>query len=58
MNCKLKLHSKGFCYQIVGAVTVLKFLHTLASDFPHILSAIFSRETFTGKCIENFKKWF
>ena len=36
MNCKLKLHSKGFYYQILGAVTVLKFLQTLASDFPHI----------------------
>ena len=37
MNCKLTLHSKGFLYyQIFGAVTVLKFLQTLALDFPHI----------------------
>ena len=37
MNCKLKLHSKGFLYyQILGAVTVLKFLQTLALDFPYI----------------------
>ena len=28
MNCKLKLHSKGFYYQIVGAVMLLKFLQT------------------------------
>ena len=35
MNCKLKLHSKEFYYQILGAVIVLKFLQTLASDFPH-----------------------
>ena len=25
VNCKLKLHRKGFYYQILGAVTVLKF---------------------------------
>ena len=30
MNCKLKLHSKGFYQQILGAVTVLKFLQKLA----------------------------
>ena len=33
MNCKLKLHSKGFHQQILGAVTVLKFLQKLALDF-------------------------
>ena len=38
MNCELKLHSSGFLYyQILGAVTVLKFLLTLALDFPYIL---------------------
>ena len=42
MNCKLKLHSKKFYYQTLGAVTVLKFLKTLALDFPYQLSAIFS----------------
>ena len=37
MNCKLKLHNKGFLYyQSLGAVTVLKFLQTLALDFPYI----------------------
>ena len=41
MNCKLKLHSKGFYYQILGAVTVFKFLQTLASDFPHICLQFF-----------------
>ena len=34
MNCKLKLHSKGFYQQILGVVTVLKFLQKLALDFP------------------------
>ena len=29
INCKLKLHSKGSSKQILGAVTVLKFLQTL-----------------------------
>ena len=29
MNCKLKVHSKGFYQQILGAVTVLKFLQTV-----------------------------
>ena len=42
MNCKLKLHSKRFYQQILGAVTVLKFLQKLALDFPYIyLCAIF-----------------
>ena len=37
LNCKLKLHSEGFLYyQILEAVTVLKFLQTLALDFPYI----------------------
>ena len=36
MNCKLKLHSKGFYQHILGAVTVLKFLQKLAIDFPYI----------------------
>ena len=44
MNCKLKIHSKKFYHQTLGAVTVLKFLKTLALDFPYQLSAIFSGE--------------
>ena len=36
MNCKLKLHSKGFYQQILGVITVLKFLQKLALDFPFI----------------------
>ena len=38
MNCELNPHSQGFLsgYQILGAVTVLKFLKTLALDFPYI----------------------
>ena len=42
MNCKLKLHSKKFYHQTLGAVTVFKFLKTLALDFPYQLPAIFS----------------
>ena len=41
MNCKLKLHSKGFYQQILGAVTVLKFLQRLALDFPYICLQFF-----------------
>ena len=42
MNSKLKLHSKGFYQQILGAVTVLKFLQKLALGFPYqVLCAIF-----------------
>ena len=41
MNCKLKLHSKGFYQQILGAVTVLKFLQKLALDFPYICPQFF-----------------
>ena len=41
MNCKLKLHSKGFYQKILGAVTVLKFLQKLASDFPYICLQFF-----------------
>ena len=38
MNFELKLHSSGFLYhEILWAVTVLKFLLTLAVDFPYIL---------------------
>ena len=43
MNCKLKLHSKGFYQQILGAVTVLKFLQKLALDFPYICLQFFPR---------------
>ena len=41
MNCKLKLHSKGFYQQILGAATVLKFLQKLSLDFPHICLQFF-----------------
>ena len=41
MNCELKLHSKGFYQQILGAVTVLKFLQKLALDFPYICLQFF-----------------
>ena len=41
MNCKLKLHSKGFYWQIFGAVTVLQFLQKLALDFPYICLQFF-----------------
>ena len=59
MNCELKLHSKGFYQQILGAVTVLKFLQKLALDFPYIcMQFLISREIFRDKCIENFKKRF
>ena len=38
---KRLLRSKGFYYQILGAVTVLKFLQTLALDFLHICLQFF-----------------
>ena len=41
MNCKLKLDSKGFYQQILGAITVLKFLQKLALDFPYICLQLF-----------------
>ena len=41
MNCKLKLRSKGFYQQILGALTVLKFLQKLALDFPYICLQFF-----------------
>ena len=41
MNCKLKLHSKRLYQQILGAVTVLKFLQKLALDFPYICVQFF-----------------
>ena len=59
MNCKLKLHSKGF-----GAEPVLKFLQTLVLDFPHICLQFFrklqwaGRNIFADKCMENFRKLF
>ena len=56
MNCKLKLHSKGFYQQILGAVTVLKFLQKLALDSFHIFVSNFFREIFADNCIENLKK--
>jgi len=36
MIFKLKVHSKGFHQQILGAVTVLKFSQMLALYFPYI----------------------
>ena len=44
MNFKLKLHSKGFYQQILGAVTVLKFLQKLALNFPYICLQFFPRK--------------
>ena len=41
MNCKLKLHSKGFYQQIWVAATVIKFLEKLALDFPYICLQFF-----------------
>ena len=41
MNCKLKLQNKGFSEQVFGTVTVLKFLQTLALDFPYICLQFF-----------------
>ena len=41
MNCKLKLHSKGFYYKIWGAITLLKFLQTLVLDFTYICLQFF-----------------
>ena len=41
MNCKLKLHSKVFYKQILGAVTMLKFLQKLVLDFPYICLQFF-----------------
>ena len=41
MNCKLKLHSKGFYQQILGAVTALKFLQKRTLDFPYICVQFF-----------------
>ena len=66
MNCKIKLHSKGFYKQIFWAVPVLKFLQTLALDFPHINFVcnfpgkfqLTGRKILTDKCIDNLKKWF
>ena len=48
MNCKLKPHSKGLNQPIFGAITLLKFLQTLALDVPRIcpqcLPGNFSRQ--------------
>ena len=55
MNCKLKLLSKGFYQQSLGAVTVLKFLQKLALDFPYTCLQ-FVPEMFTDECTENFNK--
>ena len=54
MNCKLKLHSKGFYQQILGAVTVLKFLQ-LALDFPYICLQFFP-ENFYRQMYRKFLK--
>ena len=44
LKTKLKLHSKGFYYKMLGAVTPLKFLQTLTLDFPY-----FCLQFFPGK---------
>ena len=54
MNCKLKLHSKGFYYQILGAVTVLRFLQTLALDGPGNFSR--QEENFLQTNAQKFEK--
>ena len=55
MNCKLKLHSKGFYQQILGAVTVLKFLVKLALDFPYVCLQFFPGH-FYRQMYRNFLK--
>ena len=55
MNCKLKLHSKGFYQQILGAVTVLKFLQKACFRFSIYLSAIFPGK-FYRRMYRKFKK--
>ena len=55
MNCKLKLHSRGF-----GAEPVLKFLQTLVLDFPHICLHIFPEILVGGKkhfCRQMYRKF-
>ena len=54
-NCKLKLHSKGFYQQILGAVTVLKFLVKLALDFPYVCLQFFPGN-FYRQMYRNFLK--
>ena len=48
VNCKLKLHRKGFYYQILRAVNVLKFPWTFSLDLlricPQFFPASFSRQ--------------
>ena len=41
MNCKLKVLSKGFYEQILGAIPELKFLQMLALDFLYICLQFF-----------------
>ena len=55
MNSKLKLHSKGFYQQILGAVTVLKFLQKLALDLPYICLQSFPGN-FYRQMYRKFKK--
>ena len=55
MNCKLKLRSKGFYQQILGALTVLKFLQKLALDFPYICLQFFPGN-FYRQMYRKFKK--
>ena len=56
MNCKLKLHSKGFYQQILGAVAVLKFLQKLALDFPYIWLQFFLGNFYRKMYRKFFKK--
>ena len=55
MNFKLKLHSKGFYKQVLGAVTALKFLQKLALNFPYI-SLQFFPGNFNRQMYRKFKK--
>ena len=40
-NCKLKLHSKGLYQQLMSAASVLKYVQSLALDFPDICLQLF-----------------
>ena len=57
MNCKLKLHNKGFYQPIWGAATVIKFLQKLALDFPYICLQFFPGN-FYRQMYGKFKKRF
>ena len=56
MNCELKLHSKGFYQQILGAVTVLKFLQKLALVFQIFVSTFFPATFLQTNVLKILKK--